>query len=181
MRIGVIRDWDARWYADKNYVELLHEDLKVRKFVKAKLFESGVSEIITERTGNTKLRVTIHTARPGIVIGAKGSEIEKLRKELEAMTGKQVNINIQEVKKPEANAQLVAEATAAQLVKRVAFRRAMKQAVGRALKSGAEGIKIAISGRLAGADIARTEWYSEGKVPLHTCLLYTSPSPRDRG
>ena len=112
--------------------------------------------------------MTIHTAKPGIVIGAKGSEIEKLRKELEAMTGKQVNINIQEVKKPEADAQLVAEATAAQLVRRVAFRRAMKQAVGRALKSGAEGVKIALSGRLAGADIARTEWYSEGKVPLHT-------------
>jgi small subunit ribosomal protein S3 len=112
--------------------------------------------------------VTIHTAKPGIVIGAKGSEIEKLRKELEAMTGKQVNINIQEVKRPEADAQLVAEATAAQLVRRVAFRRAMKQAVGRALKSGAEGVKIALSGRLAGADIARTEWYSEGKVPLHT-------------
>ena len=168
MRIGVIKDWDARWYADKNYEELLHEDLKVRKYVKTKLFESGVSDIITERTGNTKLRVTIHTAKPGIVIGAKGSEIEKLRKELEAMTGKQVNINIQEVKKPEADAQLVAEATAAQLVRRVAFRRAMKQAVGRALKSGAEGVKIALSGRLAGADIARTEWYSEGKVPLHT-------------
>ena len=159
LRIGVIKDWDARWYADKNYEELLHEDLKVRKYVKTKLFESGVSDIITERTGNTKLRVTIHTAKPGIVIGAKGSEIEKLRKELEAMTGKQVNINIQEVKRPEADAQLV---------RRVAFRRAMKQAVGRALKSGAEGVKIALSGRLAGADIARTEWYSEGKVPLHT-------------
>ena len=168
LRIGVIKDWDARWYADKNYVELLHEDLKVRKFVKAKLFESGVADIITERTGNTKLRVTIHTAKPGIVIGAKGAEIEKLRKELEAMTGKQVNINIQEVKRPEANAQLVAEATAAQLVRRVAFRRAMKQAIGRAMKSGAEGIKVALSGRLAGADIARTEWASEGKVPLHT-------------
>ena len=168
LRIGVIKDWGARWYADKNYVELLHEDLKVRKFVKAKLFESGVADIITERTGNTKLRVTIHTAKPGIVIGAKGAEIEKLRKELEAMTGKQVNINIQEVKRPEANAQLVAEATAAQLVRRVAFRRAMKQAIGRAMKSGAEGIKIALSGRLAGADIARTEWSSEGKVPLHT-------------
>lgn len=168
MRIGVIRDWDARWYADKNYVELLHEDLKVRKYVKQKLFQSGVSNIIIERTGNTKVRVTIYTAKPGIVIGRNGADIEILRKELEKMTNKQVNINIQEVKRPEADAQLVAEATAVQLEKRVAFRRAMKQAVQRALKSGAKGIKIAISGRLAGADIARTEWYSEGKVPLHT-------------
>ena len=168
LRIGVIRDWDARWYADKNYVELLHEDLKIRKYVKNKLFQSGVSNIIIERTGNTKVRVTIHTAKPGIVIGRNGADIEVLRKELEKMTSKQVNINIQEVKRPEADAQLVAEATAAQLERRVAFRRAMKQAVQRALKSGANGIKIAISGRLAGADIARTEWYSEGKVPLHT-------------
>lgn len=168
LRIGVIRDWDARWYADKNYVELLHEDLKIRKYVKNKLFQSGVSNIIIERTGNTKVRVTIHTAKPGIVIGRNGADIEVLRKELEKMTSKQVNINIQEVKRPEADAQLVAEATAAQLERRVAFRRAMKQAVQRALKSGAKGIKIAISGRLAGADIARTEWYSEGKVPLHT-------------
>jgi len=168
LRIGVIKDWDARWYADKNYVELLHEDLKIRKYVKNKLFQSGVSNIIIERTGNTKVRVTIHTAKPGIVIGRNGADIEVLRKELEKMTSKQVNINIQEVKRPEADAQLVAEATAAQLERRVAFRRAMKQAVQRALKSGAKGIKIAISGRLAGADIARTEWYSEGKVPLHT-------------
>ena len=168
LRIGVIKDWDARWYADKNYVELLHEDLKIRKYVKNKLFQSGVSNIIIERTGNTKVRVTIHTAKPGIVIGRNGADIEVLRKELEKMTSKQVNINIQEVKRPEADAQLVAEATAAQLERRVAFRRAMKQAVQRALKSGAKGIKIAISGRLAGADIARTEWCSEGKVPLHT-------------
>lgn len=168
LRIGVIKDWDARWYADKNYVELLHEDLKVRKFVKKELFESGVSNIVIERTGNTKIKVTIYTAKPGIVIGRNGAGVEKLRSQLNKMTHKEVSINIQEVKRPEADAQLVAEATAAQLVRRVAFRRAMKQAVGRALKSGAEGIKIAVSGRLAGADIARTEWYSEGKVPLHT-------------
>ena len=168
LRIGVIKDWDARWYADKNYVELLHEDLKIRKFVKDKLCASGVSNIIIERTGNTKVKVTIYTAKPGIVIGRNGADVEILRSELAKMTNKQVSINIQEVKRPDADAQLVAEATAAQLVRRVAFRRAMKQAVGRALKSGAEGIKIAVSGRLAGADIARTEWYNEGKVPLHT-------------
>ena len=167
LRVGIIKDWDTKWYAEKDFANYLVEDVNIRKYIKKKLYAAGVSKIAIERTTD-RVKVSVYTAKPGIVIGAKGSEIEKLRKELEAMTGKQVNINIQEVKRPEADAQLVAEATAAQLVRRVAFRRAMKQAVGRALKSGAEGVKIALSGRLAGADIARTEWYSEGKVPLHT-------------
>ena len=168
LRVGVIKDWDAKWYSDKNYVELLHEDLKLRKFLKTKLYASGVSNIVIERTGTAKVRINIFTAKPGIVIGRNGAEIEVLRKELEKMTNKQVDVRITEVKRPDVDAQLVAEATAAAIDRRTAFRRAMKQELSRAKKSGAEGIKIAISGRLAGADIARTEWASEGKVPLHT-------------
>lgn len=169
MRVGIIRGWDAKWYADdKNYVDLLHEDFKIREFVKKKLFESGISRIEIERTGVARVKVTIHTAKPGIVIGRNGAAIEVLRGELEQLTGKSVSISVMEIKKPEADAQLVAESIAEALVRRVAFRRAMKQAVQRAKKSGAKGIKVACSGRLAGADIARTEWTSEGKVPLHT-------------
>ena len=168
LRIGIIKDWDAKWYADKNYVELLHEDLKIRKYVKNKLFPAGISNMEIERAANSRVKVTIFTAKPGIVIGRNGAEVENLRKELEKMTNKQVNINIQEIKKPEIDAQLVGESIAAQLVRRIAFRRAMKQAVSRAMRMGAEGVKIAVSGRLGGAEIARTEWYSEGKVPLHT-------------
>lgn len=168
MRIGIIKDWDAKWYADKNYVELLHEDLKLRKFIKQKLFQAGISNIEIERAANSRVKVTIFTAKPGIVIGRNGSEVEALRTQLEKMTKKQVNINIQEVKKPDVDAQLVSENVAAQLVRRIAFRRAMKQAVSRSLRMGALGIKISVSGRLGGAEIARTEWYSEGKVPLHT-------------
>ena len=169
LRVGVIRDWDARWYAnDKNYVDLLHEDFKIRKFVKAKLFDSGISSVIIERTGVTKVKITVHTAKPGIVIGRQGAAIEVLRGELKKMTGKDVFINVIEVKKPDADAQLIAESVADSLVRRMPFRRAMKQARQRAKRAGAKGMKIAISGRLAGADIARTEWASEGKVPLHT-------------
>jgi ribosomal protein S3 len=169
LRVGVIRDWDARWYAnDKNYVDLLHEDFKIRKFVKAKLFDSGISSVIIERTGVTKVKITVHTAKPGIVIGRQGAAIEVLRGELKKMTGKDVFINVIEVKKPDADAQLIAESVADSLVRRMPFRRAMKQALQRAKRAGAKGMKIAISGRLAGADIARTEWASEGKVPLHT-------------
>ncbi|SMB83948.1 SSU ribosomal protein S3P [Desulfonispora thiosulfatigenes DSM 11270] len=168
LRIGVIRDWDAKWYSDKNYVELLHEDIKIRKFLKNKLFQAGISLITIERAANSRVKVNLHTAKPGIVIGRGGAEVDALRKELEKMTGKKVNINIQEVKKPETDAQLVSENVASQLVRRVAFRRAMKQVVTRAMRLGAEGIKIAVSGRLGGAEIARTEWYTEGKVPLHT-------------
>lgn len=169
LRVGIIRDWDARWYAnDKNYVDLLHEDFKIRKFVKTKLFESGVSSVIIERTGVTKVKVTVHTAKPGIVIGRQGQAIEVLRGELKKMTGKDVFINVVEVKRPDADAQLISESVADALVRRMPFRRAMKQALQRAKRAGAKGMKIAVSGRLAGADIARTEWASEGKVPLHT-------------
>lgn len=168
LRIGVIKDWDAKWYADRNYVELLHEDLKIRKYVKNKLFLAGISNIEIERAANNRVKITIYTAKPGIVIGRGGTEVEALRKELEKMTKKQVNINIQEVKRPEVDAQLVAENVASQLERRIAFRRAMKQSVSRTLRMGAEGIKIQVSGRLGGAEIARSEWYSEGKVPLHT-------------
>lgn len=169
IRVGIIRDWDARWYADdKNYVDLLREDFKVRKFVKDKLFDSGIARIVIERTGNTKIKVTIHTAKPGIVIGRNGSAIEVLRGELEKLTGKSVSISVVEVKHPEANAQLIAESIAQALENRVAYRRAMKQHIQRAVKAGAQGIKVSCAGRLAGADIARTEWVTEGKVPLHT-------------
>lgn len=167
-RIGVIRDWDSKWYANgKDYIIYLHEDLKIRTFIKKRLYSAGVPLIEIERTAN-RLKVTIHTAKPGIVIGRGGTEVESLRKAVEKLTGRQVNLNIAEVKKPELNAQLVSENIAAQLEKRIAFRRAMKQGVTKTLRMGAEGIKISCGGRLAGAEIARTEWYSEGKVPLHT-------------
>ena len=167
LRIGIIKDWDAKWYADKNYAELLHEDIKIREYIKQKLFASGISTVEIERAVN-KVKVSVHTAKPGIVIGKGGAEVENLRKTIEKMSGKQVAINIIEIKKPELDAQLVAEGVAKQLEQRVSFRRAMKQSVSRSLKFGAEGIKIMCSGRLAGAEMARTEWYSEGKVPLHT-------------
>ena len=167
LRIGIIKDWDAKWYADKNYAELLHEDIKIREFIKKKLFVSGISTVEIERAAN-KVKVSVHTAKPGIVIGKGGAEVENLRKDIEKISGKQVAINIIEIKKPELDAQLVAEGVAQQLEKRVSFRRAMKQAVSRSMKFGAEGIKIMCAGRLAGAEMARTEWYSEGKVPLHT-------------
>jgi small subunit ribosomal protein S3 len=168
LRIGIIKDWDAKWFADKkNFASLLLEDQKIRKYIKQKLYAAGISRIQIERAAN-KVKVSIHTAKPGIVIGRGGAEVDALRGELEKMTGKQVNINIVEIKVPELDAQLMAENVAAQLEKRVAFRRAMKQSVSRAMKMGAKGIKISVSGRLAGAEIARTEWYSEGKVPLHT-------------
>lgn len=167
-RIGVIRDWDSKWFANKKeYIILLHEDLKLRKYIKKKLYAAGVPQIEIERAAN-RIKITIHTAKPGIVIGRGGTEVESLRKEIEKMTGKQVNLNIAEVKRPELSAQLVSENIASQLEKRIAFRRAMKQSVAKTLRMGAEGIKISCSGRLAGAEIARTEWYSEGKVPLHT-------------
>ena len=167
LRVGIIRDWEGRWYADENYQDLLHEDLKVRKFVKGKLAQAGVPKVEIERAAN-RVKVSVHAAKPGIVIGRGGAEVENLRKQLEGMTGKQVAVNIVEVKKPELDAQLVAESVAQQLEKRVSFRRAMKQTVGRTMRQGAQGIKISCSGRLAGAEIARTEWYNEGKVPLHT-------------
>lgn len=166
-RLGYIKTWSSRWYAEKDYAKLLHEDLKIRKIVKKKLYHAGVARVEIERSGN-QIRITIHTARPGIIIGRKGAEVDKLKVELEAMTKRQVYINIKEIKKPELDAQLVAENIAMQLEKRVAYRRAMKKAVASSLRLGAQGIKVYCAGRLAGAEIARTEWYREGRVPLHT-------------
>ena len=166
-RVGIIRTWESRWFLKKGYADQLIEDLNVRKMIKAKLFHAGVSKIEIERPGQ-KLKVIIHTARPGIIIGKKGAEVEKLKKEIEEMTGNQVAIDIKEVRKPEVNAQLVSENIAMQLEKRVAFRRALKRAVSSALRFGSLGIKVQCSGRLAGAEIARSEWYREGRVPLST-------------
>lgn len=168
LRLGIIKDWDAKWFADnKNFSKFLLEDNKIRSYIKKTFYSAGVSRVQIERAAN-RIKVSIYTAKPGIVIGRGGAEVEALRKKLEQMTGKQINVNIVEVKVPEIDAQLVAENIASQLERRIAFRRAMKQAVGRAMKMGAKGIRVACSGRLAGAEIARTEWYSEGKVPLHT-------------
>jgi small subunit ribosomal protein S3 len=166
-RLGYIKTWNSRWYAEKEYAGLLHEDLKVRKIVKAKLYHAGIARIEIERSGN-QLRINLHTSRPGIIIGRKGAEVDKLKAEIEAWTKRQVSINIKEIKKPEVDAQLVAENIALQLEKRIAFRRAMKKAVVSALRLGAKGIKVNCAGRLGGAEIARTEWYREGRVPLHT-------------
>jgi small subunit ribosomal protein S3 len=166
-RIGIIKTWDSRWFSQKNYAALLHEDLKIRKIVKERLMHAGVSKIEIERAGQ-KAKINIHTARPGIIIGKKGAEVDKLKKDLETMTGKQMYINIQEIRRPELDAQLVAENIALQLERRIAFRRAMKKSVTSALRLGAQGIKIMCAGRLAGGEIARTEWYREGRVPLHT-------------
>ncbi|HEX9861526.1 MAG TPA: 30S ribosomal protein S3 [Nitrospirota bacterium] len=166
-RLGVIKTWSSRWFAEKEYAEYLHEDIALRKVVKKKLFHAGVSKIDIDRAGN-KIKVNIHTARPGIIIGKKGSEVDKLKKDLEVKTGKQIYINIIEIRKPEMDAQLVAENIALQLERRIAFRRAMKKSVTSSLRFGAQGIKVACAGRLAGAEIARSEWYREGRVPLHT-------------
>ncbi len=167
IRLGITRTWDSRWFARKGYADNLIEDIALRKAVKERLFHAGVSRIEIERSGQ-KLRLVIHTARPGIVIGKKGSEAERLRKDVEAYTGKEASIDIKEVRKPELSAQLVAENIAMQLEKRVAFRRAMKKSVASAMRFGALGIKVMCAGRLAGSEIARTEWYREGRVPLHT-------------
>ena len=166
-RLGITKTWDSRWYLKKGYADQLLEDIAIRKEIKKRLFHAGVSKIEIERAGQ-KIRLIIHTARPGIIIGKKGSEVEKLRKDIEAMSGRQASVDIKEIRKPEIDAQLVSENIALQLEKRVAFRRAMKKAVSSALRFGALGIKITCSGRLAGAEIARTEWYREGRVPLHT-------------
>ena len=167
MRVGVIRDWDAKWYAEKEYAEYLHEDLRIRKFIASKLADAAVSTVEIERAAN-RVNVSIHTAKPGMVIGKGGAEVENLRKELNKLTGKRVHINIVEIKKPDLDAKLVGEGIARQLENRVAFRRAQKQAIQRTMRAGAKGIKTQVSGRLNGADIARSEGYSEGTVPLHT-------------
>ncbi len=166
-RIGIIRDWDARWFASKNYKKLLHEDLDVRNYITKKLKEASVSRIEIERAANN-LRINIHTAKPGMVIGRGGTGVEELRKQLEKMTEKKVHLNIIEIKKPELDAFLVAESVASQLERRIAFRRAMKQAVFRTMRNGAKGVKIACSGRLGGSEMARDESYHEGTVPLQT-------------
>lgn len=168
LRVGIIRDWEAKWYAERReFVDTLHEDIKVRKFIREQLPNSGISKIEIERAAK-RVRVSIHTAKPGVVIGRGGSGIERLRKQLDALTGKQTHINIMEIKVPELDAQLVAESIAAQLEKRIAFRRAMKQAMGRTMRVGAKGVRAMTSGRLGGAEMSRTEWYTEGTVPLHT-------------
>jgi small subunit ribosomal protein S3 len=167
LRVGIIRDWESKWYSGKDYATLLHEDIRVREFIKKRLKESAVSKVEIERAAN-RLSVSIYTAKPGMVIGKGGSEVEALRNNLTKMTGKKVHININEIKSPELDAYLVAENIASQLERRVAFRRAMKQAIGRTLRSGAKGVRTLVSGRLGGADIARSEGYSEGTVPLHT-------------
>ncbi len=166
-RLGIIKTWESRWFAKKDYSTFLHEDINIRKVIKNSLFHAGISKVEIERAGQ-KVRVVIHTARPGIIIGKKGAEVDKLKKDLEKFTGKQISIDIKEIRKPEVDAQLVAENIALQLEKRVAFRKAMKKAVASARRFGVLGIKVACAGRLAGSEIARTEWYREGRVPLHT-------------
>lgn len=167
LRVGIIRDWESKWYADKDYATLLHEDIKIRDYLEKRLSEASISTIEIERAAN-RVNVTIFTAKPGMVIGKGGSEVEVLRKSLNSLTGKRVHININEIKKPDMDATLVAQNIARQLEARISFRRAMKQSMQRTMRSGAKGIKTQVSGRLGGADIARSEHYSEGTVPLHT-------------
>ncbi len=166
-RLGVLESWESRWFAEKEYADLLHEDLRLRSFIKKRLYHAGLSKIEIERAAN-KAKINIYTSRPGIVIGKKGAEIDKLKSELSGLTEREVYLNIHEVRRPDLDGQLVAENVALQLERRVAFRRAMKESVARAIRMGAQGVKVRCSGRLAGAEIARTEWYREGRVPLHT-------------
>ncbi len=166
-RLGIIKTWRSRWYSEKEYANYLQEDLRIRSYVKGRLIHAGVSAVEIERKSN-RVHVLIHTARPGIVIGKKGAEIENLKKDLQKFTSREVSITIQEIRRPETDAQLTAENVAMQLERRVAFRRAMKKTVLSSMKLGAKGIKIQVAGRLGGAEMARTEWYREGRVPLHT-------------
>jgi small subunit ribosomal protein S3 len=167
LRLGINRTWDSRWFARKDYATLLHEDIRLRRFLNERLLQAGVSKIVIERAAR-KTRITIHSARPGVVIGKKGADIEKLRTDLAKLTKSEVSLNIVEIRKPEIEAKLIADGIAQQLERRVAFRRAMKRAVQSAMRLGAQGIRINCSGRLGGAEIARMEWYREGRVPLHT-------------
>jgi len=167
LRLGIIKTWDARWYADKDYAANLHEDMKIRKFLKTKLASASLSQVEIERAAN-RIKVTLHTAKPGMVIGRGGASIEELKKALKKLTDKTIDVNIAEIKQAEMDSTLVAENVAAQLVKRMAFRRVMKQTVGRTMRIGAKGIKVMVAGRLGGAEIARTESYREGSIPLHT-------------
>ena len=166
-RLGIIKSWESRWYSEKDYSKLLQEDINIRRFVMKKLASAGISKVVIERPAKLA-KVTIHTSRPGVIIGKKGSDIEKLKKEIGKITSGDVSVNIVEIKKPELDSQLVADNIAQQLERRVAFRRAMKRAVQSAMRLGALGIRVNCSGRLGGAEIARTEWYKEGRVPLHT-------------
>ncbi len=166
-RLGFIRNWDSRWYAGKGYGDLLQEDIRIRLYIKNKLASAGISRIVIERAAD-RVRIDLHTARPGIIIGRRGAEVDRLKKELEEMTGKQVFIDIREVKAPEKDAQLVAEGLARQLERRTSFRRAMKKVVTLAMDGGVQGVKVACKGRLGGAEMSRSEWYREGRVPLHT-------------
>ncbi|MDY6990592.1 MAG: 30S ribosomal protein S3 [Thermodesulfobacteriota bacterium] len=166
-RLGVIKSWDSRWFAGKDYARFVEDDFRIRRFLKKKLYHAGISKIEIERWAK-RIRLRIYTARPGIVIGKKGAEIEQLKQELEKMVSQEVVIDIQEVRKPEVDAQLVAENVALQIVRRVAFRRAMKRGVASAMRFGAQGIKVCCAGRLGGAEMARSEWYKEGRIPLHT-------------
>ncbi|MCL6518623.1 MAG: 30S ribosomal protein S3 [Armatimonadetes bacterium] len=166
-RIGVIRDWESKWYADKGYAANLLEDIQIRRYIKKKLFAAAISRIEIERAAN-RIKVTLHTARPGIIIGRGGKGVDELRLALEKMTGKQVHVSVQEIRRPELDAQLVAESIAAQIEKRVSYKRAMRQAVLRTMRMGAKGIKVTVSGRLAGAEMARSESDKQGKIPLHT-------------
>lgn len=167
LRLGIVKTWDSRWYAGKKYSEFILEDFKIRKFLKKRLFHAGVSRIEIERS-TKRVRLRIFTARPGIVIGKKGAEIVELKKDLAKLTSQEILIDIQEVRRPETDAQLVAENIALQLTRRVAFRRAMKRCVSSSIRFGAQGVKVICAGRLGGAEMARTEWYREGRVPLHT-------------
>ena len=166
-RLGFNKTWRSRWYAEKDYANLLHEDIKLKRELKKRFAHAGVSRVDIERAAN-KLKISIYTSRPGIIIGRKGQEVDKLKQEVQKKTGKEVFINIQEILKPELDAQLVSESVALQLEKRIAFRRAMRKAVDAALRCGAKGIKVRVSGRLNGAEIARSEWYLHGQLPLHT-------------
>jgi small subunit ribosomal protein S3 len=166
-RLGVIRTWDSKWVSKKNFARWLHEDIRLRRYIQKELERAGISRVFIERAGD-KAKITVHTARPGIVIGKKGAGVESLKKDLQKLVASEVFLNIREVRKAEVDAKLVAENIATQLQNRVAFRRAMKKAVSTSLKFGAKGIKVRCAGRLAGAEMARTEWYREGRVPLHT-------------
>ena len=167
VRVGIIKSWDSKWFAGKDFAKFLHEDVKLRSYIKTKLFAAGISRVEIERAGG-RVKITIHTGKPGMVIGRGGAGIEELRKNLKKMTESQVDVNIAEIKQQDLDATLVAESIAAQLEKRIAFRRAMKQAVGRTIKAGGKGIKVMVGGRLGGAEIARSESYREGSIPLHT-------------
>lgn len=167
LRLGIIRDWQSRWFAPRGYVDLLHEDVKIRRMIKKRFQKAGIAKVEIERDSK-RAKISIHTARPGIVIGKKGAEIDDLRKTLESITKRQIIINIEEIKRPDLVAQLVAENVAGQIERRISFRRAMKKTVQSCMKAGAQGVKIMCGGRLGGAEISRSEWYREGRVPLHT-------------